>query len=110
MNIELSDLYKKTLEKNKLTPQQLPFMDFLKQFYINLKKSNDKKGMEQVEKIIEDSIKMYADGIKNFSIEQLENLKEFCLIDKMIIEKRVKAIENLIGTKNANNKQEPNKN
>lgn len=97
--IELANLYKKTLEKNGLTPQQLPFLDFIKQFYISLKKQKDTKGMEQVEKIIFSSIERYAEGIKAFKKEQLENLKEFCEIDKKIIESKIKAIDKLIEEK-----------
>jgi hypothetical protein len=66
---------------------------------VSTKKQKDTKGMEQVEKIIFSSIERYAEGIKAFKKEQLENLKEFCEIDKKIIESKIKAIDKLIEEK-----------
>ena len=87
MKIALEELYKQTLAKNKINPQQLPFMDFLKQVYINLKKQGNKEGVEQIEKMIDDSITLYSKGLDTFNLEQLENLKEFTAIEKKIEEK-----------------------
>lgn len=106
MKIALEELYKQTLAKNKINPQQLPFMDFLKQVYINLKKQGNKEGVEQIEKMIDDSITLYSKGLDTFNLEQLENLKEFTTIEKNIVEKRIKAIEKKIEEKNATNSQQ----
>lgn len=105
MNIQLQELYNETLKKSNATPQQLPFMDFVKQLYINLKKVNNKDGMAQIQKVIDESVALYKKGLETFNLEQLENLKEFVGLDKEIVEKRIKAIETLIEEKkNASNK------
>lgn len=99
MKINLQEIYKQTLAKNRLTPQQLPFGDFLNQVYVNLKRQNNEEGAKQVEQAIKDSVKLFKDAVSKLSIQQIENLREYALIEKSTLEKRIEALTELVKEK-----------
>lgn len=99
MKINLQELYKQTLEKNKLTPQLLPFGDFLNQVYVNLQRQGNTEGAKQVEQAINDSVRLFKDAVSKMNIQQIENLREYTLIEKMTLEKRIEALTALVKEK-----------
>ena len=99
MKINLQELYKQTLEKNKLTPQLLSFGDFLNQVYVNLQRQGNTEGAKQVEQAINDSVRLFKDAVSKLNIQQIENLREYALIEKMTLEKRIEALTALVKEK-----------